>query len=98
MESKDPFCASALWPLQGILAMHRERPSERNPCIAKPLYFTDSMIILMAGLPGTGKSTLARDLAACTSGLVLSKDEIRSALFRAAEIEYSIEQDDFCQQ
>lgn len=56
------------------------------------------MIILMAGLPGTGKSTLARELAARTAGVVLSKDEVRSALFAPAEIEYSTEQDDFCQQ
>ena len=39
------------------------------------------MIVLMAGLPGTGKSTLARELAAQTSGRVLSKDEIRHAIF-----------------
>jgi predicted kinase len=51
----------------------------------------------MAGLPGTGKSTLARELAARTSGRVLSKDEIRHALFSADEIEYSSRQDDFCQ-
>jgi len=56
------------------------------------------MIILMAGLPGTGKSTLARELSLRTSGVVLGKDEIRSALFPAQEIEYSSEQDDFCQQ
>lgn len=54
------------------------------------------MIVLMAGLPGTGKTTLARELAARTSGRVLSKDEIRHALFLPAEIEYSSRQDDFC--
>lgn len=52
----------------------------------------------MAGLPGTGKTTLARALAARTSGRVLSKDDVRHALFSADEIEYSSRQDDFCQQ
>ncbi len=54
------------------------------------------MIILMAGLPGTGKSTLARELARLTHGVVLGKDEIRAALFSPSDIEYSTEQDDFC--
>jgi adenylylsulfate kinase len=54
------------------------------------------MIILMAGLPGTGKSTLAEALAQQTGGVVLDKDKIRPALFPAADIEYSTEQDDFC--
>lgn len=54
------------------------------------------MIVLMAGLPGTGKSTLARELAARTSGRVLSKDEIRHAIFHPDEIEYSSRQDDYC--
>lgn len=55
------------------------------------------MIILMAGLPGTGKSTLAGQLALRTSGRVLSKDEVRHVLFAPDEIEYSTRQDDFCQ-
>jgi predicted kinase len=54
------------------------------------------MIVLMAGLPGTGKSTLCRQLASGISGVVLSKDEIRAALFAPDDIEYSTEQDDFC--
>jgi predicted kinase len=54
------------------------------------------MIVLMAGLPGTGKSTLARELAVRTSGRVLSKDEIRHAIFLSEEIEYSSAQDDYC--
>jgi len=56
------------------------------------------MIVLMAGLPGSGKSTLARELAARTSGRVLSKDEMRHAIFLPDEIEYSMRQDDYCLQ
>jgi predicted kinase len=53
------------------------------------------MIVAMAGLPGTGKSTLARALAARLPALVLNKDTARAALFPPAEIEYSDVQDDF---
>jgi predicted kinase len=53
------------------------------------------MIVLMAGLPGTGKSTLARELVTRTAGRVLSKDDFRHSIFAPDEIEYSTRQDDF---
>jgi predicted kinase len=54
------------------------------------------MIVIMAGLPGTGKSTLARALALRLPGTVLDKDSIRAAIFEPAYVEYSLSQDDFC--
>jgi predicted kinase len=49
----------------------------------------------MAGLPGTGKTTLAKALAERLGGVVVSKDEIRAAAFGGL-VDYSSEQDDFC--
>ena len=54
------------------------------------------MLILMAGLPSSGKSALSRALAAEVGGTVLDKDEVRATLFSPSDIEYSAEQDDFC--
>jgi predicted kinase len=54
------------------------------------------MMVIIAGLPGTGKSTLARALAQRLPGAVLDKDAIRASLFRPAYVEYSLSQDDFC--
>jgi adenylylsulfate kinase len=54
------------------------------------------MLIAMAGLPGTGKSTLARRLAQALPAIVLDKDAVRAALFPPSEIEYSTPQDDLC--
>ena len=53
-------------------------------------------LIAMAGLPGTGKSTLARALASRLDGLVLDKDTVRAALFGPGRVEYSRAQDDHC--
>lgn len=52
------------------------------------------MLVAMAGLPGTGKTTLARRLAAELAGVVLGKDEARAALFPPPVLDYSAEQDD----
>jgi len=49
----------------------------------------------MAGLPGTGKSTLARAVAQRVAGVVLDKDAVRAALFAKSLVAYSTTQDDF---
>ena len=53
------------------------------------------MLVMMAGLPGTGKSTLAHAVASRMGAYVLDKDRMRAALFPAELVEYSREQDDF---
>ena len=50
----------------------------------------------MAGLPGSGKTTLARALAGAVGGVVISKDDVRAALFPGELTDYSAEQDDLC--
>ena len=52
--------------------------------------------VIMAGLPGTGKTALAEALAARLGGVVLSKDRVRAALFPPGAITYSGGQNDFC--
>jgi predicted kinase len=52
--------------------------------------------VLLAGLPGTGKSTLARVVAARLGGTILDKDKVREALFPAPMTDYTREQDDLC--
>lgn len=53
--------------------------------------------VLLAGLPGTGKSTLAAALAQHLNGHVLNKDVIRHAIFAPNHVTYSSEQDDLIQ-
>jgi predicted kinase len=52
--------------------------------------------VLFAGLPGTGKSTLAKALAERLNAAVLDKDRVRGALFPCALTDYSAEQDQLC--
>lgn len=52
------------------------------------------MLVAFAGLPGTGKSTLARAVATRLAGVVLDKDAVRAALFPPPVLDYSAEQDD----
>jgi len=52
--------------------------------------------VMLAGLPGTGKSTLARAVSARLGGTVLDKDRVREALFPGAMTDYTREQDDLC--
>ncbi|MCU0523178.1 MAG: ATP-binding protein, partial [Anaerolineae bacterium] len=54
------------------------------------------MLIAMAGLPGTGKTTVANALAPKLGAVVLNKDSVRAALFPPGTVEYSVEQDDLC--
>jgi predicted kinase len=56
------------------------------------------MIVQLAGLPGTGKSSLATELVRRlgSGALLLDKDRIRHALFGPQHTLYTREQDDFC--
>jgi predicted kinase len=53
------------------------------------------MLVIMAGLPGSGKSTIAAELARILPVVIIDKDIVRAGLFPAGEIEYSTRQDDF---
>jgi predicted kinase len=52
------------------------------------------MLIAMAGLPASGKSTLATRLAHELGGVILSKDQVRAALFPTPVLDYSSAEDD----
>jgi predicted kinase len=54
------------------------------------------MLVALAGLPATGKSTLAAGLARRLGAVVLGKDRVRAALFPPPALDYSREQDDVC--
>ena len=52
------------------------------------------LLIALAGLPGTGKSVLARPLAQALPAAVLDKDRVRAGLFPPEEVDYTAQQDD----
>jgi predicted kinase len=52
--------------------------------------------VLFAGLPGTGKSTLARAMAERLGAAVLDKDRVRGSLFPGALTDYTAPQDQLC--
>jgi predicted kinase len=52
--------------------------------------------VLFTGLPGTGKSTLAKALAERLGAAVLDKDRVRGALFPGVLTDYSAGQDHLC--
>jgi predicted kinase len=53
------------------------------------------MLVILSGLPATGKSTLCHALAAYAPSALLNKDVIRLAVF-GGHIDYSHQQDDLC--
>jgi len=50
------------------------------------------MILLLAGLPGVGKTTIARALAPALHATILNRDTIRDALFLPEDLDYSAQQ------
>ncbi|MFN8454427.1 MAG: ATP-binding protein [Anaerolineae bacterium] len=56
------------------------------------------MLILMTGLPGAGKSMLARTLAPILKADILDRDEIRNRIFPAPDIDYSDQQNELASQ
>jgi predicted kinase len=50
------------------------------------------LVILLVGLPGVGKTTLARRIAPEIGAVVLNRDEMRDAIFPEQYLDYSREQ------
>jgi predicted kinase len=74
----------------GGVAVRRRRPEGAAP---NELLTYGVHIVALAGLPGTGKSALAREIARRLGCAVLDKDAVRVELF-AECVDYSAEQND----
>ena len=86
-----------LLPLQGGLIWYMIREERRAGDDKSHSGVRRSfLIVLMAGLPATGKSTIARRIANILPAVVLDKDIVRAALFAPTEIDYTVAQDDLC--
>jgi predicted kinase len=72
--------------------MKAENEHEFSAETPKPGVFL--YLIVMAGLPGTGKSALARALVKELGAIVLNKDVLREVMFSREKVKYSTQQDD----
>ena len=56
------------------------------------------MIVIMAGLPGSGKSWLAKNIYKKIDAYILDRDRIRNLIFPSEEVDYSPEQNELASQ
>lgn len=47
------------------------------------------LVLLLAGLPGVGKTALDNELAPTLGGVILNRDDIRDRIFPAEDLDYS---------
>ena len=78
-------------------ASRRPRSRGASPCSAPRTGQRDHadaapLVLLLAGLPGAGKTTLAHRLAPEIDAVILSRDDIRDAIFPQHYLDYTTEQ------
>jgi len=59
----------------------------RLSCLEKNKKINKAKVIIMAGLPGSGKSTIAKELALKLKAEVISSDKIRKKLFNSSRFD-----------